>query len=102
MAKTALKMLEYKQSVLHTNMMICSSGYINSHQVQKKLQSQQKALQDKLKTSSATQDTDLARDEGLHPREGITRHHALPVPPRAAQNAVRPTLTAPISWQPTE
>ena len=34
------------------------------------------------KTSSdtvATQDPDLARVEGLHPREGITRHSALPV-----------------------
>jgi hypothetical protein len=94
MAKTALKMLEYKQSVLNTNMIICSNGYINSHQVQKKLQSQQKALQDKVKTSSdsdATQHPDLARDEGLNPREGITRHHALPVPPRAAQHAVRPS-----------
>ena len=43
---------------------------------------EQKALQYKVKTSSdavATQDPDLARVEGLHPREGITRHSALPV-----------------------
>jgi hypothetical protein len=43
---------------------------------------EQKALQYKVKTSSdadATQDPDLARIEGLHPREGITRHSALPV-----------------------
>ena len=84
MAKKALKMLEYEQNVLSSNMMICSSGYLNSHQVQKKLQSQKRALQYKVKTSSdsdATQDPDLARDEGLHPRGGITRHHALPVNP---------------------
>ena len=92
MVKKNLKMLEYEQNVLNTNMMVCSSGYLNSHQVQKKLQSQQRALQYKVKTSSdsdATQDPDLARDEGLNPREGITRHHALPVP-RAEQDAVRP------------
>ena len=43
---------------------------------------EQKALQYKVKTSSdavATQDPDLARVEGLHPRECITRHSALPV-----------------------
>jgi hypothetical protein len=84
MAKKALKMLEYEQNVLNSNMMICSSGYTNSHQVQKKLQSQQMTLKYKVKTSSdsdATQDPDLAKDEGLHPREGITRHSALPVGP---------------------
>ena len=71
-----------------SNVMNHNSGYLNkSHQVQKK------ALQYRVKTSSdadATQDQDLARVEGLHPREGITRHHALPVPPRAAQDVVRP------------
>ena len=90
--KKALKMSEYEQSVmitdvLYTNMMICRSGYINSHQVQEEPKPQQKTSSD----SGATQDPDLARDEGLHPREGITRHHALPVPPRATQDAVRPT-----------
>jgi hypothetical protein len=84
MVKKDLKIPEHEQSVLNTNMMICSSGYTNSHQVQKKLQSQQMTLQYKLKTSSdsdATQDPDLAKDEGLHPREGITRHSALLVGP---------------------
>jgi hypothetical protein len=52
-----------------------------AHQVQKKTSSD----------ADATQDQDLARVEGLHPREGITRLSALPVPPRAAQHAVRPT-----------
>jgi hypothetical protein len=45
-------------------------------------QVQKKGPQYKVKTSSdadATQDPDLARAEGLHPREGITRHSALPV-----------------------
>ena len=54
-----------------------------------------KALQYKVKTSSdldTHQDQDLAKFEGLHPREGITGHHALPVPPRAAKHAVRPAL----------
>ena len=43
-----------------------------------------KVLQYKGKTSSnpdTTQDQDLAKFEGLHPRDGITRHHALPVSP---------------------
>jgi hypothetical protein len=95
-----LKMLEYEVSrmksltqfhmrmntnVLTTNMMNHNSGCLKkSHQVQKKLHHKQKALQYKVKTSSdadATQDSDLARVEGLHPREGITRHSALPVGP---------------------
>jgi hypothetical protein len=82
MMKKDLKILEYEQNVLNTNMMICSSVYLNSYQAQKRLQSQVKTSSD----SDATQD--LARDEGLHPRGGITRHHALPVPQRADQHAV--------------
>jgi hypothetical protein len=89
MMKKYLKILEYEQSVLNTNMMICSSVYLNSHQAQKRLQSQVKTSSD----TDATQDPDLARDEGLHPRGGITRHHALPVPQRADQHAVT-TCTA--------
>jgi hypothetical protein len=52
----------------------------------KVLQYEQNAPQYEAKTSSdadATQDPDLARVEGLHPREGITRHSALPVGPEA-------------------
>ena len=83
MEKKALKMLEYEQSVMNTNMMIYNSGYLNkSHQILKKLQDKKKAPQYKVKTSSdadANKDPDLARVEGLHPREGISRHHALPV-----------------------
>jgi hypothetical protein len=83
MAKKALKVPQYEQNVLKTNVLIYNSGYLNkAHQDQKKLQHEQKALQYKVKTSSdadATQDPDHARVEGLHPREGITRHSALPV-----------------------
>ena len=67
MTKKALKVPEYKQK---------------THQIQKKLQFEQEKLQYKNKTSSdsdTSQDQDLAMFEGLHPREGITGHHALPV-----------------------
>jgi hypothetical protein len=72
-------------NTLTTNMMNHNSGSLNkSHQVQEKLhhKQMQKALQYKVKTSSdadANQDPDLAKAEGLNPREGITRHSALPV-----------------------
>ena len=69
MAKKALKVFEYEQK---------------AHQVQKKLQHEQKKLRYKKKTSSDSdtrQDQDLAKFEGLHPREGITRHHAILVAP---------------------
>jgi hypothetical protein len=42
--------------------------------------------------SDTRQDKDLAKSEGLNPREGITRHHALPVQPRAEEHAVRAAL----------
>ncbi len=95
-----LKMVEYEVSrmesltqfhmkknanVLTSNMMNHNSGSLNkSHQVQEKPhhKQMQKALQYMVKTSSdadANQDPDLAKAEGLNPREGITRHSALPV-----------------------
>jgi hypothetical protein len=82
MVKEAKKVFAYEQK---------------AHQVQKKPQHEQKKLWYKKKTSSDSdtrQDEDLAKFEkfeGFHPREGITRHHTLLVPPRAAQDAVRPT-----------
>jgi hypothetical protein len=72
-------------NTLTTNMMNHNSGSLNkSHQVQEKPhhKQMQKALQYMVKTSSdadANQDPDLAKAEGLNPREGITRHSALPV-----------------------
>ena len=56
----------------------------HSHYVAKKVL---RMSEYKVKTSSdadANQDQDLARVEGLHPREDITRHSALLVPPREA------------------
>ena len=62
MAKKALKISKHKQKV---------------HQVHKKLQYKKQTSSD----SDTSQAQDLAMLEGLHPRGGITRHHALPVRP---------------------
>ena len=67
-----------------------NSGYLNkAHQhEQMKLKYEKKTSSD----SDTRQDKDLAKFEGLNPREGITRHHALPVQPRADKHAVRAAL----------
>jgi hypothetical protein len=65
-------------AVMTTSVTDHDNGYLNKAQ---------KSLHYKRKTSGdadACQDQDLARFEGLHPREAITRLSALPVLPHAA------------------
>jgi hypothetical protein len=77
-----------------THMMNSNERNYNSGYLNKARQHEQMKLKYEKKTSSDSdtrQDKDLAKFEGLNPREGITRHHALPVQPRATQDVVRPT-----------
>ena len=96
--KDHLKMDKYKDSHMKSpirshmknNERNYNSGYLN-----KAHQHEQMKLKYKKKTSSDSdtrQDKDPAKFEGLNPREGITRHHALPVQPRADKHAVRAAL----------
>jgi hypothetical protein len=69
------------------NTAVMNTALMNNAMMNNNKMNLNKAHQVQKKTSSdadATQDQDLARVEGLHPREGITRLSALPVQPRAA------------------